>query len=143
MPLDRVLPTLLERALARGWRCVVETGRADRLAALDELLWTYGRTSFLPHARKGQGEGAPHPVWLTDGDDTPNGAVARIFLDGADVAARVDGLPAHERLILVFDGDDDAALADARRQWKALKAMGTHALSYWQPDEEGRWSQKG
>jgi DNA polymerase-3 subunit chi len=33
------------------------------------------------------------------------------------------------------------ALAEARSQWKALKEAG-HAVTYWQQDENGRWSQK-
>jgi DNA polymerase III subunit chi len=38
--LDAVLPQLVERALARGWRAVIQAGSEERVAALDSLLWT-------------------------------------------------------------------------------------------------------
>ena len=47
--LDAVLPALLERTLERGWRAVVQSGSAERVTALDQLLWTYRADSFLAH----------------------------------------------------------------------------------------------
>jgi DNA polymerase III subunit chi len=41
----------------------------------------------------------------------------------------------------LFDGNDEAALAAARRRWAAAKAAG-HALSYWQQGARG-WEKKG
>ena len=40
-PLETVLPTLLEKSLARGWRVVVEAASAERVEALDAHLWTF------------------------------------------------------------------------------------------------------
>ena len=42
---------------------------------------------------------------------------------------------------LIFDGEDDAALASARAAWAAVKAQGLEA-TYWQCDEAGRWQRK-
>ena len=47
--LEQVLPVLLDRALARGWRAAVQATAAERIAALDELLWTWTDESFLAH----------------------------------------------------------------------------------------------
>ena len=49
MPLERVLPPLLEKSLERGWRVVVQTASEERADALDSHLWTYRDDSFLPH----------------------------------------------------------------------------------------------
>ena len=54
-PLERVLPTLLEKTLARGWTAVVQSGSEERLQALDTALWTYSEESFLPHGTKKDG----------------------------------------------------------------------------------------
>ena len=48
---------------------------------------------------------------------------------------------AYERLVLVFNGDDDDALAAARGAWTDSKAQGFE-VTYWQPDERGRWQRK-
>ena len=49
-PLERVLPTLLEKSLERGWRVVVQAASEERIEALDAHLWTFRDDSF-PAAR--------------------------------------------------------------------------------------------
>ncbi|HEY8579517.1 MAG TPA: DNA polymerase III subunit chi [Beijerinckiaceae bacterium] len=141
-PLERVLPPLLEKALQRDWRVVVQLGAPERVDALDDLLWTYSDDSFLPHGSQRDGDAELQAVWLTTGDDNPNGAKLRICADGAraDHAAQIGG-DAYERIILVFDGADPDALGDARAQWKLLKEAG-YKLSYWQQGETGGWERK-
>ena len=43
--------------------------------------------------------------------------------------------------MVVFDGRDEAQLAVARSQWKAVKAKG-HAAVYWKQQERG-WEKQG
>lgn len=142
-PLERVLPTLLEKALQREWRVVVQLSTPERVEAMDDHLWTWSDDSFLPHGSKRDGDAELQEIWLTDGQDNPNGAVLRICADGAraDHAAQGAGGSAYERIILIFDGGDPDALGDARAQWKGLKEAG-YKLSYWQQDDSGRWEMK-
>lgn len=133
-PLERALPALLEKTLAKGWRAVVQAASEERLAALDLALWTYADDSFLPHGTSKTGRADAQPVYLTLGDDAPNGAGVRFLVDGA-VAARFAGA---ERLIYLFDGRDEESVASARSQWKAAKAAGC-AVTYWRQSEFGRW----
>lgn len=136
-PLERVLPNLLERTLERGWRAVVQVGSAERLEALDTTLWTYREDSFLPHGRAGDPHPAEQPIYLTTGDETPNAAGVRFLVDGADMTS-FDG---YVRVVVLFDGNDEEALARARMQWKTVKAAGL-AATYWQQTENGRWEKK-
>lgn len=139
-PLERVLPSLLEKTLARSWRAVVQVGSRERMQALDTLLWTYDPASFLPHGTAAMGEGPHQPVWLTTESDTPNDAAVRFLVDGAAPGAPAD-LDPYERAIFIFDGHDGEALSGARAQWKALKAHG-HTVTYWQQNPSGRWEKK-
>lgn len=132
--LEAVLPRLLEKTLERGWRAVVQAASEERVEALSSILWSYHEESFLPHGTPADGNGDMQPVWLTAGSDTPNAATVRFFVDGAAPA----GLEALERAVYLFDGRDEAAVAEARERWKAIKADG-HAATYWQQDEAGRW----
>jgi DNA polymerase-3 subunit chi len=140
--LETVLPTLLEKALQREWNVVVQFTSDERLVAMDEHLYTWSDESFLPHGSARDGDAEEHPIWLTRADDNPNGAKLRICVDGARAqdAAKVSG-ETYERIILIFDGDDDVVLTDARAQWKALKAAG-YTLSYYQQNESGGWEKK-
>jgi DNA polymerase-3 subunit chi len=136
--LEGVLVNLLERSLERGWRVVVQAGSEERVEALDAHLWTYSDESFLPHGTWREPEAAQQPVLLSTDESNPNGANVRFLIDGAVLPADSES---YERVVLVFDGDDDDALGAARGQWTEAKARGFDA-TYWQPDDTGRWVKK-
>jgi DNA polymerase-3 subunit chi len=135
-PLEQVLPTLLERALERGWRCVVEAAQ-ERARALDDLLWTYSDDSFLPHGLESD-DGAAQPVVLVEHGGNPNGATIRFLLDGAPLPSDA---ALYERVIVIFDGNDEDALAVARERWREAKSAGL-AATYWQQNDAGRWEKR-
>lgn len=136
-PLERVLPALVEKTLERGWRAVVQAGSEERVDAIDTLLWTYREESFLPHGTKRDGDPALQPVFLTTGDDNPNGATVRFLVDGAEASE----LTVYARVVFLFDGRDDGAASQARAQWKIAKQKGCE-VTYWQQSPEGRWEKK-
>jgi DNA polymerase-3 subunit chi len=133
-PLEAVLPQLLERTLERGWRACVQAGSEERVEALSSALWTWREEAFLPHGTARDGNGELQPIWLTAGDDNPNGAAVRFLVDGAATAS-FDGL---ERAVYLFDGHDPAALESARSRWTQAREAG-YDVTYWQQDEDGRW----
>ena len=135
--LESVLPELLERTLAKGWRAVVQAASQARIEALDSHLWTYADDSFLPHGSARDGALDRQPIVLTAGEDNPNGAEVRFLVDGAGHS----DLSAYARAVFLFDGRDDAAVANARQHWKAVKAAGLDA-TYWQQAEHGRWEKQ-
>ena len=137
-PIEKVLPALLEKSLARGWRAVVQASSDERIEALDAYLWTYRDDGFLPHGTAKESEAATQPVLLTTSDDNPNGANVRFLIDGAAVPSDAAN---YQRIVLLFDGEDDDAVAVARTRWSEAKAAGFE-VTYWQPDEQGRWQQK-
>ena len=137
--LEDVLPTLLERALAQGWRVAVRGGDAERLAALDEALWVRPADGFLPHGIEGGGREAEQPVLLTTAPGAAANAPDCTFaVHGAGVDARE--VAASARCGVVFDGTDDGELAAARALWKALAASGASA-QYW-AEADGRWEKR-
>lgn len=137
--LEDTLPTLLERALERGWNAVVQTTSDGRLAALDDWLWAYAPDSFIPHGTAAEGDAEAQPVYLTTGLENPNEATVRFMVDGAEILPALQPqLDAYERVVLIFDGTDEAQLAAARAQWKAVTAAGLEG-QYWKQDDEGKW----
>ncbi len=133
--LERALPPLLEKCLARGWRALVRGGVPERLEALDAVLWTYRDDSFLPHAR--EGDPARQPIWLTDAPGNPNSAQVLFAIDGAEPG----DIAGFERACLVFDGRDEAALEMARSRWKEAKQAGINT-AYWRESAAGKWEQQ-
>jgi DNA polymerase-3 subunit chi len=137
-PLEAVLPKLLEKSLERGWRALVRATSEERLAALDDHLWTFSDESFLPHGTEREPDAAEQPVILTLGEGNPNGAGVLFLVEGAPMPSDT---AAYQRLVLLFDGNDEEALAAARADWKRVKAAG-HDATYWQQDPRGRWERK-
>ncbi|MGI9421955.1 MAG: DNA polymerase III subunit chi [Hyphomicrobiaceae bacterium] len=136
-PLERVLPSLLEKTLDRGWRAIIQSGSQERLEALDMLLWTYRDDSFLPHGAAKDGAGEQQPIFLTTADDNPNAATVRFFVDGAES----NDLAPYQRVVYLFDGRDPSAVETARRSWKSARDDG-HDVTYWQQSPGGKWERK-
>ncbi len=131
-----VLPELLEKTLARGWRALVVSDDPDQLAALDEHLWTYRDESFLPHAISGGPMDGAQPILLSSAIDNRNGAQA-LFVVGGEPGE----LPDVERAVVIFDGRSDEALASARRLWSRMKGEGRPVV-YWRQSDRG-WTRQG
>lgn len=138
-PLEAVLPRLLELSRGRGWRALVRVGSPERLAALDDHLWTYADESFLPHGSDREADPGEHPILLTTGEANRNDAAVLFIVEGAPVPADIGG---YQRVTFLLDGSDEAAVAAGRAAFRELRTAG-HDLSYWQQDEEGRWAKRG
>lgn len=136
MALERALPSILERGLAAGHRIVVMAGSAERVEHLNDLLWTYAEASFLPHGSARDGSAERQLIWLTAVDENPNAATMLVLLDGSSSS----GLGAFQRCCDIFDGNDETAVAAARRRWKEAKEAG-HQLVYWE-QIEGKWEKR-
>ncbi|MGH7052935.1 MAG: DNA polymerase III subunit chi [Stellaceae bacterium] len=137
-PLERVLPRLLERAAEGGYRILVRAASAERVEHLNAVLWTYDEASFLPHGSARDGNAAVQLIYLTEGEDNPNGASMLVLVDAGDGLAA--DLPRFARIADLFDGGDPAAVAAARGRWREARAAG-HALTYWQQTPSG-WERR-
>lgn len=135
-PLERTLPVLLNKALAAGWRVAVRGRGADQLDWLDLALWQ--GDGFLPHGRAGGPHDAEQPVLLTERAEAPNGAVCVMAVDGAAVTA--DEVRDLERVCILFDGGNAAAVERARAQWRCLADAGC-AAQYW-AHRDGGWTKQ-
>lgn len=137
-PAETVVGSLLPRALAQGWRVAIRGGDAARLARLDDWLWLNPDDGFVPHGRSGGPDDARQPVLLTTDSGMPNRPQALLALDRAEVAP--EEAAALQRVWVLFDAGDAAAMEHARTQWRRLRAAGS-TLEYWS-EESGRWVQQ-
>ena len=138
--LEDILPGLIEKSLTRGWRAAIKTDSSERSDALDSLLWTYDDQSFLPHAQLGDGEASGQPVLITVEEGNPNSAQIFFYVGGA-LPADWNALGDLARVVLLFDGRDDQALAVARAAWKDAKAAG-HDVTYWKETSGGKFEKQ-
>jgi len=134
-PLEATLPMLVGKARGAGWRVLVR-GPEPILKRLDDIMWQGPEDGFMPHGMAGGAHDADQPVLL--GDVPSDGFACVMSVAGADVTdAEVNTA---ERVCILFDGHDEAALTHARSQWKTLTDAGC-AAQYW-AQEGGRWTKK-
>ncbi len=132
--LDEVLPDLLEKTLARGWRALVWCRDEARIARIDEALWTWRDESFLPHGRADEPFAEAQPVLLSTITDRRNRADVLFTLDG-DPGGDLAGFT---RCVVIFDGRSEDELAAARRFWSRRRREGAPA-TYWRQGENRGW----
>ena len=133
---EETLATILPRALGQGWRVMIRSPDRARLDRLDARLWLEPEDGFLPHGLEGGAQDAAQPVLLGQGPAV-NAAQGVALIDGA---APLPGEEQLERLWLLFDGHDEAAVQAARVLWTRLTGLGM-AAQYWS-EESGRWQMK-
>lgn len=139
--LESVVPRLLEKVVAANHRVLLLGNDRPVLQKLDVALWSYAPASFLPHALVDENgppdEAAAQPVLLTTNAVNRNNADVLMCV-GAAVPANAGDFA---RVLLLFDGNDMAALQQARQQWKALTGN-DHQLVYWKESATG-WEKAG
>lgn len=138
-PLEQTLPVLVAKSLRAGWKVAVRGTDPARMAWLDDRLWLVGADDgFLPHGLEGGRHDADQPVLLSTATQVAGDRQCLMVIDGAPVSA--SEVAALERVCILFDGHDQAALAGARARWLDLKAAGSPA-QYWS-EQSGRWEKK-
>ena len=138
-PLEQVLPKLCEKAYSTGKRIKILVGNDDRVEFLNSLLWTYNAESFLPHGSKKDGFAEEQPIFISSNDDNENDAKLLILVDGATPG--LDVLMTYERVLNIFDGNDETSLNNSRDYWKMIKSTDGE-LHYWQQKDNGTFEQK-
>ena len=78
-------------------------------------------SNFLPHGTARDNDAALHPILLTTAEHNPNGAKVRFLIDGVPIPADA---ASYDRIVLMFDGEDEDAVAAARERWSEAKAQG-------------------
>lgn len=137
--LEDVLPGLLEKVRERGWTALVNYGGAseERLAELDQFLWTYKDSSFLPHGRDDLPQADQQPILLSASADSAAGKDCVILIGGADVS----DMTGVSRAIIMINGRNGEDVTRERARWSKLKETGA-SLAYFQQDERGSWVKK-
>ncbi|MCC7120597.1 MAG: DNA polymerase III subunit chi [Gammaproteobacteria bacterium] len=110
---------LVQQAYQDGRRVHLHCLDDDMVTALDDLLWTFHDTSFVPHAVAGSAEAAAAPVLLAASLATP--ATADLLIN-----LHVDVPPFFSRFEQVVEttGEDERAKAQARKRYKFYKDRG-------------------
>lgn len=137
--LEDMLPGLLEKVRGRGWTALVKLGVADeeRLAELNQFLWTFRDNSFLPHGRDDEPQADQQPILLSATANAAEGRDCVVLIDGAEV----NDMSGVARAIVMINGRNANDVKRERARWKTLSETQVK-MSYFQQDDNGSWVKK-
>ena len=147
---EEALAKLLSLTLTRGFRAWVRLSDREPLKPLSQALWAHGGDyGFLPHGNVGEDHDADQPILFCQGETAPSNGAAFGFWSNAYVShADPDQFAANleqmriqggERLILLFDAQDQTAVTKARNIWKVILGIDAVERSFWQQESNGSW----
>ena len=118
---------LAEEAWSEGHQVHIRCENDASASSIDNLLWSYKDTSFVPHARIDTSQSPTAPVTIGIVTQVPNSTEVLINL-GSDVP---DFFSRFERVMETTGSDDDARAA-ARQRYRFYQERGyalkTHKL---------------
>jgi DNA polymerase III subunit chi len=132
---DEELPRLLLRGLERGLRMAVVTPTLERVKEFSQKLWGLEDIAFIPHGFEGEPFPAQQNIYLCTDDEPPNAAAFYFYVDGA-IPTTLEG---RTRASIMFDGNSEIAVEQARGLWRRFKSDG-QTIRYWKQDDSGRWT---
>lgn len=135
--LDTALPAITMKAWQSGKNVMICAPSKTECKRLNDLLWTFHPSAFLPHGVDGDNHSDKNPVWVTAKNNNVNNAKILILTHGYTHDAVKD----FDMVCEMLDGRVESQIKDARARWKTYKEAG-HDLTYWQQDENGKWCKK-
>lgn len=125
------------RLLRKAWRAgkqVVVTGPPAALNRLDQMLWTFEPSEFIPHARLRAGQAieprlARTPIWLAESPADAGPRDVLVNLGPQALATAATGSASCPRVIEIVADEPDEAEA-GRERWRQYKAAGLNPRNH-------------
>ena len=125
---------LLNKAIGQGQKVLVRTSSAETTEEIDEILWSYDRTSFVPHSKLGDKHTNLNPIYITNETDNPNYAKYLFIIDTSNFS--VSEICKFQRTFILFTDGDKSFLNIARKLWVDLSKFDIER-KYWVEGEKG------
>ncbi len=135
---EELAAQLIEKCRAASKKAILYTTK-DATDAASRAIWTVKDLSFYAHGiDNGEGHDIA-PIWISS-DVSQNQIEAEFALVTNSLS--LPDYDAFERVFILFDGRDAAALDDARKQWKTLSEQFAGKCRYFAKTDDGKWQQK-
>jgi DNA polymerase-3 subunit chi len=134
LPLEVALPSLVKKIWDGGLRLCI-TVETQQREVLSKALWQQGGAIFLPNCGAEDAQAALHPIVLSEQPTKVNEAEIVLITNGLEYQP---SMPAFNKILTMFDGQNPEVLHHARALWKNYKEQG-YGLVYFQQQEGGGW----
>jgi len=133
--LYNLLPSLLEKIIAKKHKVLISCNTKQIVKRIDDLLWNYNGSKFLPHGTNIEENTQNQPILITSESDNLNNADVLISFSGKQVSDFSSFL----RVFDIFESSPEQ-LESGRERWKEYKNKG-YELSYF-TSKNGSWAKQ-
>jgi len=128
------LTSLIERSLENNWNSVVLLDNIERMEEINDFLWSYKDTSFLPHGSQNDKNSELHRVYLTCEEENPNDSDVIFSIDGL----LIKNINSWQRCIYIFN-EQNLKVVDQFNTYKKNIDQSQHSIKSFEQDTNGKW----
>ena len=128
------LTSLIEKSIDNEWNSVVLFDNIERMEEINDFLWSYKDTSFLPHGSQNDKNPELHRVYLTYEEENPNDSHVILSIDGL----LIKNINLWQRCIYIFN-EQNLKVIDQFNIYKRNIDKTQHILKSFEQDANGKW----
>ena len=128
------LTSLIEKSIENNWNSVVLLDNIERMEEINDFLWSYKDTSFLPHGSQNDKNSELHRVYLTCEEENPNDSDVIFSIDGL----LIKNINSWQRCIYIFN-EQNLKVVDQFNSYKKNIDQSQHVLKSFEQDINGKW----
>ena len=128
------LTSLIEKSIDNDWNSVVLLSNIERMEEINDFLWSYKETSFLPHGSQNDKNPEFHRVYLTCKEENPNDSNVIFSIDGL----LVKSMSLWQRYVYIFN-EQNLKVVDQFDNYKKKIDQSQHVSKSFEQDINGKW----
>ena len=128
------LTSLIEKSIDNDWNSVVLFDNIERMEEINDFLWSYKDTSFLPHGSQNDKNSELHRVYLTCEEENPNDSDVIFSIDGL----LIKNINSWQRCIYIFN-EQNLKVVDQFNTYKKNIDQSQHSIKSFEQDTNGKW----
>ena len=128
------LTSLIEKSIENNWNSVVLLDNIERMEEINDFLWSYKDTSFLPHGSQNDKNPELHRVYLTCKEENPNDSKVIFSIDGL----LIKNINSWKRCVYIFN-EQNLKVVDQFHLYKNDIDLSQHSYKSFEQDTYGKW----
>lgn len=135
---NQFIYTFLSKLIEKGKKVIVYSENQEKIAKLDDTLWTMKKTDFLPHLLYNEQGAEETPVLISNVKENKynsNFLLISTFVDD------VNFLDSFEKTFYMFSPMNQRLIDEAKKNWNYYKERGFN-LKVFRKNAAGKWTEK-
>ena len=134
LSIELFLISLIEKSISKNWNSLVLLDNIERMEEINDLMWTFNYTSFIPHGSQSDLNPDKHNVYLTCNEENLNNSNIIFSIDGI-IINQPDNW---KRCIYIFN-EQNLKVTDELESYKRGIEDLNYDLKSFEQDNNGKW----